>query len=115
MRAGHTHLGMSGKPGQQTSELEHVNRLAASCDHVTRLFRRSIIPRALTWKRRQQPSSRASMLLTGYFSAFNTHNKCTGVCRLVCGILVGIGRRVVSGGVSVGLRSDVPCWPIMVC
>ena len=31
------------------------------------LFRRSINPRALTWKRLQQPSSRASTLLTGYF------------------------------------------------
>jgi hypothetical protein len=31
------------------------------------LFRRSVIPRALTWKSRQQPSSRASTLLTGYF------------------------------------------------
>jgi hypothetical protein len=31
------------------------------------LFRRSITPRALTWKSRQQPSSRASTLLTGYF------------------------------------------------
>jgi hypothetical protein len=28
-------------------------------------FRRSIILRALTWKRRRQPSSRASVLLTG--------------------------------------------------
>ena len=26
---------------------------------------------------------------------FNTHNKCTGVCRFVRGIPVGIGRRVV--------------------
>jgi len=31
------------------------------------LFRRSIIPRAPTWKRHQQPSSHASALLTGYF------------------------------------------------
>src|SRR5580704_4497924 len=31
------------------------------------LFRRSITPRALTWKSLQQPSSRASTLLTGYF------------------------------------------------
>ena len=31
------------------------------------LFRRSIIPRAVTWERLQQPSSRASALLTGYF------------------------------------------------
>jgi hypothetical protein len=31
------------------------------------LFRRSITPRALTWKSRRQPSSRASTLLTGYF------------------------------------------------
>jgi hypothetical protein len=30
-------------------------------------FRRSITPRALTWKNRQQPSSSASTLLTGYF------------------------------------------------
>jgi hypothetical protein len=31
------------------------------------LFRRSITPRALTWENCQQPSSRASTLLTGYF------------------------------------------------
>jgi hypothetical protein len=31
------------------------------------LFRRSITPGALTWKSLQQPSSRASTLLTGYF------------------------------------------------
>jgi hypothetical protein len=30
-------------------------------------FRRSIIPRAPTWKNGQQPSSRAYTLLTGYF------------------------------------------------
>jgi len=31
------------------------------------LFRRSITPRAITWKRPRQSSSRASTLLTGYF------------------------------------------------
>jgi hypothetical protein len=37
-------------------------------------FRGSNTLRALTWKRLQQPSSRASTLLTGYFPvAFNTH------------------------------------------
>jgi hypothetical protein len=54
----------------------------------------SVIPRALIWKRRQHPSSRASTLLTGCFRASNTHNKWTGVCRFVRGIPVGIGRRV---------------------
>ena len=59
-------------------------------------FRRSIIPRALTWKRLRQPSSRASALLSGYFITFNTHNKCTGVCRFVRGVPVGIGRRIAA-------------------
>jgi hypothetical protein len=31
------------------------------------VFRRSVIPKALTWESRQQPSSRAYTLLTGYF------------------------------------------------
>jgi hypothetical protein len=46
--------------------------------------------RALTWKSRQQPSSRTSTLLTGCFRIFNTNNKCTGVCRFIRGVPVGI-------------------------
>jgi hypothetical protein len=42
-------------------------RIAANYAIELPLFRRSITLRALTWKSRQQPSSRASMLLTGYF------------------------------------------------
>jgi hypothetical protein len=67
------------------------------------LFRRSIILRALTWKRRQQPSSRASTLPSGYFPYFNTYNKCTGVCRFVRGIPVGSATVSPTCGVSVGL------------
>jgi hypothetical protein len=58
------------------------------------LFRRSVIPRALTWKRLQQPSSRASTPLTAILRTFNTHNKCIGVCRFVRGFPVGIRRHV---------------------
>ena len=45
--------------------------IVARLDHCRSelpFFRRSVIPRALTWKRLQQPSSRASTLLTGLFS-----------------------------------------------
>ena len=58
------------------------------------LFRSSVIPRALTWKRLQQPSSRASTPLTAILRTFNTHNKCIGVCRFVRGFPVGIRRHV---------------------
>jgi hypothetical protein len=74
------------------SIMETVHHATSKTERA--LFRSSIILRAVTWKRRQQPSSRASTLLTGYFRSFNTHNKCTGVCRFVRGIPVGIGRRV---------------------
>jgi len=58
------------------------------------LFRSSITPESTYLERLQQPSSHASALLTTVFRTFHTHNKCTGVCRFVRGILVGIGRRV---------------------
>ena len=45
-------------------------------------------------ERLQQPSSRASTLVSGILRTFNTHNKCTGVCRFVRGIPVGSDRRV---------------------
>ena len=67
-------------------------------------FRSSVTPRALTWKRLQQPGSRASALVTGCSPCLNTHNKCTGVCRFVRGIPVGIGRRVGGLWSSVGSR-----------
>ncbi|SRR6266567_6744763 len=66
------------------------------------LFRSSIIPRALTRKKLQQPSSRASTLLAGCSRAFNTHNKCTGVCRFVRGIPVGTATVARTCGISVG-------------
>jgi hypothetical protein len=49
------------------------------------------------------------MLLSGHFCTFNTNNKCTGVCRFVCGIPVGIGRRLAELWVSVGL-AEAPAW-----
>ena len=73
-------------------------------------FRRSITPRALTWKSRQQPSSCASTLLTGDFPYLNTHNKCTGVCCFVRGFLWGSAAVSLSCGVSVGL-AEAPDWP----
>ena len=44
------------------------------------------------------------------FRIFNRHNKCTGVCRFVHGIPVGIGRRVAGLWVSVGF-AQASGWP----
>ena len=42
----------------------------------------------------------------------NTHNKCTGVCRFVCGIPVGIGRRVADLWGFCGARGSLRrAWP----
>jgi len=92
-------MALAGCPAHQSSMIKPDVEPAQNRDEmglVTELplFRRSIIPRALTWKRLRQPSSRASTLPSGYFPYLNTHNKCTGVCRFVRGIPVGISHRV---------------------
>jgi hypothetical protein len=71
------------------------------------LFRGSITPRALTWEKLQQPSSRASTLVTGCPPYPYTHNKCTGVCRFVRGIAVGISPRVADLWGFCGARRQV--------
>jgi hypothetical protein len=49
------------------TRLEPRERQQKPGSHDLPVNRRSITPRALTWKSRQRPSSRASTLLTGYF------------------------------------------------
>jgi len=52
------------------------------------------------------------MLLTDHFRIFNTHNKCTGVCRFVRGIPVGIGHRVAKlWGICGARQSPWLAWP----
>ena len=74
------------------------------------LFRSTVIPRALTWKRLQQPSSLASTLVSGVLRTFNRRNKCTGVCRLVRGISVGIGDRVAELWGFCGRAAEASGW-----
>ena len=66
-------------------------------------------PESTYLEKLQQPSSRASTLLSGDFRTFNTHNKCTGVCRFVRGIPVGIGCRVADLWGFCGARRDPDC------
>jgi len=77
------------------------------------LFRGSITLRALTWKSSKCPAHAHPRWLPAVLRTFNTHNKCTGVCRFVRGISVGISRRVADCGVSVGLAGapDLPGGP----
>jgi hypothetical protein len=58
------------------------------------LFRSSIILTALPGKSSNSPAHTHRRCLPAVLRTFNTHNKCTGVCRFVRGIPVGIGRRV---------------------
>jgi hypothetical protein len=60
-----------------------------------------------------QPSSCASTLVTGCSPYLNTHNKCTGLCRFVRGVLWGSAAMSPTCGVSVGLAEalDFPGRP----
>jgi hypothetical protein len=67
------------------------------------LIRGPITLRALTWKSSKSPAHAHPRWSPAVLRSFNTHNKCTGVCRFVRGISVGVGRVSLSCGVSVGL------------
>jgi hypothetical protein len=66
------------------------------------LFRRSITPRAVTWKSRQQPSSRASTLLTGYSVSLTRITSVLECAVSSVGFLWGSAAVSLSCGVSVG-------------
>jgi len=57
-------------------------------------LRRSITLSALTWKSSNSPVHAHPRCSPAVLGTFNTHNKCTGVCRFVRGISVGISPRV---------------------
>ena len=57
-------------------------------------FQGSCHPEGIYPVKLQQPSSRVSTLSLAILRIFNRRNKCTGVCRIVCGAPVGIRRRV---------------------
>ena len=79
------------------------------------LFRRSIILRALTWKRRQQPSSRASTLPSGYFPYLLTRITSVPECAVSSvGFLWGSATVSQACGASVGLAEALicPAFPI---
>ena len=86
----------------------------ATDDMTFRFSGGSITLRALTRKSSNSPAHTHPRWSPAVLRTFNTHNKCTGVCRFVRGIPVGIGRRGADLWGFCGARRspDLPGGPV---
>jgi len=106
-------MALAGCPAHQSSMIKPDVEPAQNRDEmglVTELplFRRSIIPRALTWKRLRQPSSRASTLLTGCSPYLLTRITSVPECAVSSvGFLWGSAAVSWTCGVSVGSQKPM--------